>query len=113
MYLYLGYLLVLLYSLMNKLWQANMPISAVFFSIVVFFIWSFVPVSGYWLAKLCKAGGQASSTALFVFGASIGLLEKGLYYFAILTKTQNTIGTLIVFILFFAVAYISINKVKQ
>lgn len=112
MYLYLGYLLLHSYSLMSKLWQTSMPFSAVVFSIVVFFIWTFIPFIGYCLGKLLKANGHASKTILFVFGIIIGLVEKGLFYFDFITQEQNMIGTLIVFILFFAVAYVSINKVN-
>lgn len=76
------------------------------------FIWSFIPVVGYWLAKLLKANGQASKYLLFIFGVSVGLIEDSLFYFDLLTAKQNTIGTLIVFILFFIIAFISINNIK-
>lgn len=111
MYLYLGYLLLHSYSLISKLWQTSMPYTAVVFSIVVFFIWTFIPFLGYCLAKLFKADGQVSHSLLFVFGIVIGLIEKGLFYFDFLSQQQNTIGTLIVFVLFFAVAYVSFNNV--
>lgn len=110
MYLYLGYLVVQSYALINKLWQTSMPFSAVFFSIVVFFIWTFIPFLGYCFAKLIKAGGQLSHSVLFVFGIVIGLVEKGLFYFNFLSQEQNMTGTLIVFALFFAIAYVSFNK---
>ena len=110
MYLYLGYLLVQSYTLISKLLQTSMPFSAVIFSIVVFFIWTFIPFLGYCLAKLFKAEGHLSHSALFVFGVVIGLVEKGLFYFNLLSQEQNTIGTLMVFTLFFTVAYVSFNN---
>ncbi|MBL4900126.1 MAG: hypothetical protein JKX76_10900 [Colwellia sp.] len=112
MYLYLGYLLVQFYPLTQKIFQSKIALSAIFFSIVVVFIWSFIPFVGYWLAKLLKANGQASKYALFVFGIGVGLIENSLFYFELLTSKQNTIGTFLVFILFFIIAYISLNKTE-
>ena len=100
------------YPLIDKLFQSNISIPAIFFSIVVVFIWSFIPVVGYWLAKLLKANGQVSKYILFIFGVSVGLIEDSLFYFDFLTPKQNTIGTLIVFVLFFIIAFISINNKK-
>lgn len=83
-----------------------------FFSIVIVFIWSFIPLVGYWLAKLLKANGEASKYMLFVFGVGVGLIENSLFYFETLTYKQNAIGTFVVFILFYIIAYISTNKTK-
>lgn len=110
MYLYLGYLLIQLYALMSKLFETNISISAIFFSIIIVFLWSFIPFVGYWLGKLLKANGQVSKSILFIFGIGVGLIEKSLFYFDILTNKQITIGTFIVFISFFIIAYISINS---
>lgn len=112
MYLYLGYLLVQFYPLINKLFQSKISLSAIIFSIAVVFIWSFIPFVGYWLAKLLKANGQASKYVLFVFGIGIGFIENSLFYFEILTNKQNTIGTFLVFILFFIIAYIPPHKTE-
>lgn len=114
MYLYFGYLLVQTCLLTVKIFQFNMSISALFFSVVVVLLWSFIPVVGYLLAKLLKANGKVDKYILFIFGFAIALIEKSLFYFEFLTKEQVTIGTLVAFILFFIVAYISTNKtVKQ
>lgn len=64
---------------------------------------------GYWLAKLFKANGQASQYYLFGFGLAIGLIESSLFYFDWLTNSQGGVGTFIVFVLFFIVAFISIG----
>jgi len=112
LYLYLGYLLVHFYSLVVKLSQSDVPISAMIFSVVVVFIWSFLPFIGYCLAKFLKAKGQASNTVLFVLGIGVGLIENSLFYFDVLTTEQSNIGMFIVFILFFSIAYISTNKAE-
>lgn len=97
---------------MTKLFQVSISLSAMFFSVVIVFLWSFIPFIGYWLAKLLKAKGQASKYILFIFGIGIGIIEHSLFYFNFLTNKQSAIGTLIVFILFFIVAYISTNKTE-
>jgi len=112
LYLYLGYLLVQFYPVIKKLHQSDISISAIFFSIVIVFIWSFMPIVGYWLAKLLKANGQANKYMLFIFGVGVGLIENSLFYFEILTYKQNAIGTFVVFILFFIIAYIPTNKTE-
>ena len=83
-----------------------------FFSIVVVFLWSFIPFIGYWVAKLFKANGKTSKYTLLVFGIGIGIIENSLFYFNCLTNEQSIIGTIIVFFLFFIVAYISTNKTE-
>lgn len=113
MYLYLGYLLVQLYTLVTKLWQTSMAPSILFFSIMVVFIWSVIPFVGYLLAKMFNANGQISKFILFTFGLSVGLIEISLFYFDVLTKEQNAIGTLLVTIIFFIIPFISINKAER
>ena len=81
LYLYLGYFLVKLYSVIGVLSQEKIALSALFFSIVVFFIWSFIPVLAYLFAKLIGAKGRSSAKMLFVIGASAALLENALFYF--------------------------------
>ena len=112
MHLYLGYLLVHFSFLILKLSESNVPISAMVYSVVVVFIWSFIPFTGYCLAKLLKAKGEATNVVLLTFGVAIGAFERGLFHFNILTTEQSNIGMFIVFILFFIVAYISTNKNK-
>jgi hypothetical protein len=86
--------------------------SILFFSIMVVFIWSVIPFIGYLLAKMFNANGQISKFILFTFGLSVGLIEISLFYFDVLTKEQNTIGTLLVTIIFFIIPFISIKKQK-
>lgn len=83
------------------------------FSVVIVFLWSFIPFVGYWLAKSFNANGQANNYILFILGVSIGITENSLFYFDWLSNKQSTFGTLAVFLLFFIVAYISIGKHKQ
>ena len=110
MYLYLGYLFVHLPPLIIKLFEASVSFSAILFSIVVIFIWSFIPFLGYCLAKLFNAKGAANKYILFTFGIGIWLIENSLFYFDFLTNNQTIIGTFVAFFLFFIVAYISTNK---
>lgn len=99
-------MLIQLSSVSEKLFQSQLPASAVFFSVVVFFIWSLFPLIGFYLAKYFKAQGQASNIVLFVYGVGVGLIENSLYYFDLLTKEQTVISTVIVCILFFIGAYL-------
>jgi len=109
LYLYLGYSLVKLYSVANVLSQQSLAFSALLFSIVVFFIWSFIPVLGYLFAKLIGAKGQSSAIALLAIGIGAGLLENALFYFKLLSPYQGDMGTLIVMGLFFITAYFSLK----
>lgn len=112
LYLYLGYFVVQFIPLIERLFFSNISISAMFFSIVVFFLWSFIPMLGYLLAKLLKANGNLNKYFLFGFGAGAGLIENGLYYFDILTHDENVIVTLLVCLLFFICAFITLDKRK-
>lgn len=109
LYLYLGYFLVKLYSVVGILSQQKVALSALFFSIVVFFVWSFIPVLAYLLAKLIGAKGRSSARVLFVIGASAALLENALFYYNVLTPYQGDRGTLIVMGIFFITAYFSLK----
>lgn len=113
LYLYLGYLSVQFYALITKLLESSIPFSAIIFSTIVVLIWSFIPVIGYWLAKVFKSNGKANNLTLYVFGLCVGLLENSLFYFDFLTQKQMTWGTLIAFVLFFIFGYISINNTKK
>lgn len=110
MLLYLGYLLVQVFPIIDKFTQSNMATSAIVFSIVVFLIWSFIPVTGYFLAKLMKANGYLSKRLLFGVGVLIAIIENSLFYLHILTYEQSFTGTFVVFILFFISAYISVSN---
>lgn len=111
--LYFGYLLIQAYALPARFSQSNMANSAIIFSLVVFFIWSFIPVSGYFIAKLLpknlKAKGNLNQLSLLVIGAGIAAIEKLFFYFNIFTYEQGFINTLSIFILCFCVAYISVD----
>ena len=108
-YLYLGYALVKLYSIANSLLNQNLALSALIFSIVVFLVWSFIPVLGYLLAKLIGAKGQSSAKVLLLIGIGAGLFENGLFYYHILTPYQGDIGTIVVMGIFFITAYFSLQ----
>ena len=95
---------------MIKLFEMNISISAIIFSIIIVVIWSFIPFIGYCLAKLLKAKGTISKYISFIFGFGIGIIENSLFYFDFLTNKQTIIGTSVAFFLFFTAAYISTKK---
>ena len=117
MLLYLGYLLIQAYPLIDKFFQPNMATSAIIFSIIVFFLWSFIPVSGYFVAKLLpnkiRGKGYLNRFGLFSAGALIALLENGLFHFNVLHYEQGLLNTFIFFTLFFVLSYISLGKPKK
>ena len=113
LYLYIGYILAQSYAVIEKLVVSNIAPLAMFFSVVVFIIWSVFPVVGYLLAKVCKANGNLNNKTLMVCGLVLGCVENVLFHFNILTYGQESLGTLIVFCLSFALAYVSLNKKLQ
>jgi len=112
LYLYLGYMVTQLYAIIDVFLNNTVAPSAIFFSLVVFVIWSFIPVLGYLFAKKIGAKGYASNATLLMAGVVIALIENGLTYFNLLSDKQYNIGTAIVFLLFFLIAYLPINKPK-
>ena len=112
LYLYLGYVVIQLYAIVGVFSKNTVAASAMFFSLVVFVIWSFIPILGYALAKAIGAHGHNNKLTLFVSAIIIALIENGLTYFNLLSNKQYNIGTTIVFLLFFLVAYIPLAKQK-
>jgi len=112
LYLYLGYVVTQFYAIVDVFTRNTVAPSAIFFSLIVFVIWSFIPVLGYLLAKTIGAKGYASTLNLFLGGIVIALLENGLTYFNLLSQQQYNIATAIVFFLFFLLAYVPLNKPK-
>ena len=110
LYLYLGYVITQSYAIVGVLSKNDLAPSALLFSLVVFVIWSFLPVLGFVLAKVLGANGYAKKLTLLLAGVSIALIENGLTYFNLLSEQQYNIGTSIVFLLFFLVAYLPLNK---
>ncbi|PKG85206.1 hypothetical protein CXF85_06305 [Colwellia sp. 75C3] len=112
LYLYLGYVVIQLYAIVGVFSKNTLAASALFFSLVVFVIWSFIPILGYALAKAIGAHGHSNKLTLFFSAIIIALIENGLTYFNLLSDKQYNIGTTIVFLLFFLVAYIPLAKQK-
>ncbi|MGL1957213.1 MAG: hypothetical protein OCD00_07855 [Colwellia sp.] len=104
-YLYLSYFVVQLYGITHVFNKMSISFSVIFFSIVVFIIWSFAPLMGYLLAKIIVANNNLNKQTLLFYGFIIGIIEKSLFYFNFLTAKQTDIGMLIVFCLFFLVAF--------
>ena len=110
--LYYGYLVFQLYLVFGLFFKVSISASAVFFSVIVFFIWTFLPILGYALAKLLGAKGESNPKVLFSIGLVIGLVEQAWFYFNITIRDQSSINTFIVFLLFFAVGFISFSDKK-
>lgn len=87
--------------------------SAIIFSIVVVIIWAFIPFTGYLVARALRRRKKINKYSLFALGAVIGLIEFCLFYFDILSNDQNTITTIIVFLLFFMVGFKITDKPKN
>lgn len=108
--LYFGYLLVQTYGIIDVFLNNTIAPSAAFFSIIVFVIWSFIPLLGYLLAKILGAKGNESKWLLFIVGISVALFENSWFYFDWLVKGEDLFATAIVFSLFFISAFFSFNK---
>ncbi|KGK00379.1 hypothetical protein [Thalassotalea sp. ND16A] len=110
LYLFFGYFLAQFFPLIERLYTSNIALSALFFSLIVFVLWTFIPMLGYLLALLCKANGNLNRYALLAFGAITGSIENALFYFDLLSYEQNWFATFTVSLLFFIIAFISVNK---
>lgn len=110
LYLYLGYLFVQLFPVANKLLNENIATSAIFFSVIVFLIWSFIPLLGYIVSKLFRILPTHNKVYFLMYGASVALFENALFYFNVLTYEQNVMSTGISAVLFFIVAFIPQTK---
>jgi hypothetical protein len=65
---------------------------------------------GYVLAKALGAKGYAKRLSLLLCGVIIALSENALTYFNLIAEKQYNIGTVLVFILCFVIAYLPLNK---
>jgi len=111
--LYFGYLLVQTYGVIDVFFKNTIAPSAAFFSIIVLIIWSFIPLLGYFLAKVFGAKGIASQPLLFLLGIGIALFENCWFYFDWFVKGEDLFATAIVFILFFCLAYLPLTKMAK
>jgi hypothetical protein len=106
LHLYLGYLFIQLFSVVDKVFSGNIATSAMFFSIIVFLIWSFVPILGYVFSKLFRILPSYNKLFFLGYGIFVSLIENGLFYFNILSYEENVLSTSISFALFFIIAFI-------
>ena len=113
LYLYLGYVLAHSYAVIEKLVTESISPVAMFFSVVVFIIWSTFPVVGYLLAKAFKAKGNLNNKALLASGFALGFVENILFHFNILPYGWESAGTFIVFGLSFGLAFVYLAKPLQ
>ncbi|WP_206485344.1 hypothetical protein [Thalassotalea sp. G2M2-11] len=109
-YLYLGYLATQLYGFIEVLSGIRFVWSVHFFSTIVFVVWTFFPVAAYVMAKWFGAKGELKGYQLLLVGLGIGLFEKALYQFHVLSFYQNNTGALISGLLMFATAFITLRS---
>lgn len=110
LYLYLGYVLAHSYAVIEKLVTESISPVAMFFSVVVFIIWSTFPVVGYLLGRAFKAKGNLNNKALLASGFALGFVENILFHFNILPYGWESAGTFIVFGLSFGLAFVYLAK---
>lgn len=110
--LYYGYLIFQLYLVFGLFFKVSISASAVFFSVMVFIIWTFLPITGYLLARLLGGKSDNSPKVLFAIGLVIGLVEQAWFYFNVSIRDQSNLSTFIVFLLFFAVGFVSFSNKK-
>ena len=77
---------------------------------MVFVIWTFIPVLGYLFAKLIGAKGKSSARILFIVGAVVGLFENVLFNFEFFMPYQGDVSIIMVMVLFFITAFISLKE---
>jgi len=114
--LYCGYLIFQLSLVLGLFYKVNISASAVFFSVIVFIVWTFIPTLGYTVAKwfLHKKPNyiEPSTKVLFLTGLIIGFAEQAWFYFNISIREQSNLSTFIVFILFFLAAFITTPNIS-
>jgi len=108
--LYFGYVFIQFFPVVNKIYHENISASAVLFSIVVFLIWSFIPIIGFLLSKLFRSPPKPPSVYFISYGALVALIEISLFYFNILNNEQYVIGLGISFTLFFIITFIPVKS---
>lgn len=105
LFLYVGYLSVQFYSVISVLLNSKVSTFAMIFSIVVLFIFSFIPTLGFITSK--KVFGSMflfkrySALELILIGVGIGLFEKLLFTVGLLHSKQALIAQGVSFALFF------------
>ena len=114
LYLYLGFLLAQSHTVIKVIYNANIPPLTIAFSISVFLIWSLIPVLGYpigkALTKFTRTKSYCNKYVLLSLGCSISLIEQALFYFEIFSKRDGYYTMIVTASLFFATAYISLNR---
>lgn len=110
LYLFFGYFLSQFIPLIERLYTSDISLSALFFSLIVFVLWTGIPMLGYLLALYFRANGNLNKYVLIASGAITGSIENALFYFDVLAYEQNWFATFTVSSVFFIIAFISINK---
>ena len=110
LYLYLGFIFAQSFSVVNVIYNANIPPMTIVFSIIVFLVWSLLPFLGYGLAKLLGAKLECSKLLLVLLGISVSCIEQLLFHFDLLTTMDGYLTTLVTASLFFVTAFLPLHK---
>jgi len=113
LYLYMGFLFAQSFSVAQVIYNANIPPLTIVFSIIVFLAWSFLPVLGYGAARLFGAKLECNKYLLIFLGVCISIIEKVLFHFEVLTTMDGYMTTLVTASLFFATAFLPLNKINS
>lgn len=110
LYLYIGFVFAQSFSVAQVIYNANIPPLTIMFSIIVFLVWSLLPLLGYGAARLMGAKLECSKYLLLFLGISISVIEQLLFHFDVLTTVDGYLTTLVTAGLFFAVAFLPLSK---
>lgn len=117
-FLYLGFMLGQSYSVIQVIYQADLPLLTILFSILVFLIWSFIPVLGYVFARYFFGRPILNRWQLSAAGLMISLFEKSLYSLELVTRQDGYLSIAVTSGLFLALglipffAKLKINKTE-
>ena len=114
LYLYLGFLLTQSPVVIKVIYNANIPLLTIAFSIIVFMIWSLFPILGFALGKgvgkLINVKTYCNKYILFTLGCSISIIEQALFHFEILSQKDGYAAMLVTASLFFGAAFVSLSR---
>jgi hypothetical protein len=113
LYLYFGFLFAQSFSVAQVIYNANIPLLTIVFSIIVFLIWSFFPLLGYGVARTFGARLECSKYLLVFIGICISVVEQLLFHFEVLTTIDGYYTMLVTASLFFAAAFLPVSKISS
>ncbi len=113
LYLYAGFVFIKTCLAIYILSNVSVATSALFFSMIVLFIWSFFPIIPYALGRVFNTKPMLEPKLLVILGLLIAIIEKGLFHFEILKAEQGTIGLVFSALSFFVIGLFSFSTPKE